>query len=293
MKKIQNNRFIYALYLLLLLVATGLQAQKDSVPAKELVRLKYFCQDNNVQYLLLENILKQGKKLTPLRNKSFSVYIDEISPDHLIAAVKTDSSGKAKSFIPPGLKTAWDATPQHKFLVVAGKEEDAASELDITKANIRIDTSTVEGTHSIIVTIRRGDGNGWKPAAGVEMKVGISRLGGILSAGSEETYTTDSTGVVAVALERKNLPGDEKGNITLAVKVEDNDELGNLIVEKSAGWGVPVAVDNKFFKQRTLWSTRFHTPFWLLFMAYSIVITVWSTIIYLVFQIVKIKKVGI
>ncbi len=31
----------------------------------------------------------------------------------------------------------------------------------------------------------------WVPAADVDMKVGINRLGGILSAGEEAIYTTD------------------------------------------------------------------------------------------------------
>ena len=79
----------------------------------------------------------------------------------------------------------------------------------------------------------------------------------------------------------------------LVAKVEDNEQYGNLIIEKTVPWGIATRVDNSFFNQRTLWSTRFRTPWWLLFMAYSIVIAVWGTIIYLVLQIVKIKKLGV
>jgi hypothetical protein len=86
------------------------------------------------------------------------------------------------------------------------------------------------------------------------------------------------------------LPGDQKGTIVLAARVEDNDQYGNLLVEKTVSWGTALRPENNFFDQRTLWSTRFRTPFWLLFMAYSIFIGVWGTIIYLVWQIVKIKK---
>jgi hypothetical protein len=118
-------------------------------------------------------------------------------------------------------------------------------------------------------------------------------MGGILPAGDEETYTTDSTGSVTAEFKKDSLPGDEKGNIVLAAKVEDNDLFGNLLVEKKAPWGIATKPDKNFFDQRTLWSTRFRTPIWLLFMAYSIVIGVWGTIIFLVFQIVKIKKLGI
>ncbi len=135
--------------------------------------------------------------------------------------------------------------------------------------------------------------NEWVPAKDVEMKVGVERNGSILSAGDKETYTTDSTGIVSVEFKRDSLPGDIKGNFILAAKVEDNDQFGNLLVEKTVPWGVTLKPDQSFFNQRTLWSTRFKTPLWLLFMAYSIVIGVWGTIIYLALQIVKIKKLGV
>jgi hypothetical protein len=90
-----------------------------------------------------------------------------------------------------------------------------------------------------------------------------------------------------------NMPGDIKGNFTLVAQVEDNDLFGNLLAEKSVPWGTALQADSNFFNQRTLWSTRSHAPLWLLFMAYGIIIGVWSTMIYLIFQIVKIKKIGL
>ena len=164
--------------------------------------------------------------------------------------------------------------------------------MPITKTKISIDTSSDGATRNIIVAISALINNEWVSAKDVEMKVGISRLGGILSAGDEETYTTDSTGTVTVELKKDSLPGDEKGNIVLAAKVEDNDQYGNLEIEKTVPWGIAVTPDKTFFDQRTLWSTRFRTPVWLLFMAYSIVIGVWGTLIYLVMQIIKVRKMG-
>lgn len=269
-------------------------AQQDSVVAKELVTLKYFNADNSMQYLLLENKLKTGKKIEPLTNKIFKLYLDSNATQNLIASITTDKDGRAKSFIPPSLKEIWEATPQHKFIAVAkGKEGEISTELEITKAKINIDTSSEESTRTITVQVMKYENAEWQPASEVEMKVGILRLGGILSAGDEETYTTDSSGTVTVELTKDSLPGDKKGNITLVVKVEDNDQYGNLQAEKTVPWGVSFSTDNNFFDQRKLWSTNFRTPLWLLFMAYSIVIGVWGTIIYLILQIIKIKKLGV
>ena len=128
------------------------------------------------------------------------------------------------------------------------------------------------------------------PVKDIEMKLRIKRMLGNLSVGDAETYTADSTGTASAEFKRDSMPGDQKGNLTLVARVEDNDKYGNLVVEKTVPWGVAVKQNKNFFDQRTLWSTRFRTPLWLLFMAYSIVIGVWGTIIYLIWQIVKIKK---
>jgi hypothetical protein len=41
--------------------------------------------------------------------------------------------------------------------------------------------------------------------------------------GDEETYTSDSTGMASAGFKRDSMPGDEKGNLILVVRVEDND----------------------------------------------------------------------
>ena len=190
----------------------------------------------------------------------------------------------------------WNASSDHIFIGIAeaNKEfEETKAETPITKTKINIDTSSDVGTRNIIVAVSALKNGEWTPVKDVEMKVGIGRLdGSILSAGDEATYTTDSTGSATVELKKDSLPGDEKGNIVLAAKVEDNDQYGNLLVEKTTPWGVALKPEKNFFNQRTLWSTRFRTPIWLLLMAYSIIITVWGVLLYLVIQVVRIRKLG-
>ena len=294
MKKMKKNKWIFLLLLFLFsLLTTRITAQQDSVPAKELVKLRYFNDNNLWQYLVLENSLKAGRKTEPLANRKFKLFLDSSKATNLISEVTTDNNGKAKSFLPPSLKSSWDASSVHTFLAVACGKEENATELEITKAKIQIDTVSEDTTRNIIVTVSKYENAEWVPANEVELKVGIARQGGgILSAGDEETYTTDSTGTVRVELTKKDLPGNSIGNMVLVAKAEDNDLYGNLLVEKVVQWGIAVKPDTGFFEKRTLWSTRFRAPFWLLFMAYSIIISVWGTIIYLVWQIIKIKKLG-
>ncbi len=293
MKKMEKNKFIFLLLSLLFILMTNQAVgQEDSVKAKELVKLKYFNDNNTTQYLIVETLLKKGKKTEPRKNKLLQLYLDSNNAENLIAKVTTDKEGNAKSFLPPVLKTAWDAKPTHTFIAVEnGKEDEVAAELEITKAKMEIDTSSEEGVRSVTVKVMKYQNSEWVPANEVEMKIGVQRLGGILSAGDEESYSTDSSGIIKVEFKKDSLPGDEKGNFLLVAKAEDNDQFGNLLASKTVNWGVALTQSNGFFNQRTLWSTRFKTPIWLLFMAYSIVIGVWGTIIYLIFQIIKIKKI--
>jgi len=294
MKKLKINNYVFLLMPFLFIVLTNKVSAQEKEEAEELVKLNYFTVNNGVQYLILENSLKTGRKTEPLKNKVFQLYLNSNSPENLISKVSTDKNGKAKSFIPPSLKSAWAESTNPTFIAVAvGKEDEIAAEIAISKSKIQLDTLTTDGIRSITVQVMQLTDSVWVPAADVELKVGVQRLGGILSAGDDETYTTDSSGTATMEFTKDSLPGDQKGNFVLVAKIQENDLYGNLIVEKTVPWGIAVKPDTNFFEQRTLWTTRFRTPIWLLIMAYSIFIGVWGTIIYLITQIVKIKKLGV
>lgn len=117
-------------------------------------------------------------------------------------------------------------------------------------------------------------------------------MDGNLSVGDKDFYTSDSTGVSSASFKKDSIPGDKKGVITLVAEVDDNDTYGNLVTEKNVDWGKTISPQKNFFAQRTLWSIRSEVPIWLLVTVWSIVTGIWGTIIYLVFQILKIKKLG-
>ena len=293
----QLNKTLPSILALLVFLTSGIHVlAQDSVAAEPTVTLRYFARNNSTQYLLVQTSLKKGKKSEPLPKQVVKVFLDSNSLENLITKTYTDEFGKITIAFPPSLKDKWKSSPKHNFIAVmeaTSPEDERTAALEITRSKIVIDTSNTDGIRTVNVKVMSFENNTWVPANDVEMMVGVDRSGAVLSAGDEATYTTDSTGTVSVELKKQNLPGDEKGNFVLVAKVEDNDRYGNLLVKKTVPWGVVLKQSSNFFDQRTLWSTRFRTPLWLLFMAYSIMITVWTTIIYLVWQIVKIKKLGV
>ncbi|HET9055344.1 MAG TPA: hypothetical protein VFN30_00720 [Chitinophagaceae bacterium] len=282
--------------LFLALFISGAAASQDAIVKKPVLSLSYFSSDNKVQYLLAEAKWKIEKKYQPATGVTVSIYLDSVAPAFSLSEKNvTDETGKIKAIIPPSLKSKWDASAQHKFIAIASgiKEfEDLESEIEIAKAKLEFDTSTNGETKTVSAIITALQNGKWVPVKEIEMKIAVKRLGGDLKIGDEDTYTTDSTGTVTAEFKQNSLPGDANGNITLVAKVEENDLYGNLYIEKVVPWGVVFKSDDNFFNQRSLWSIRSRTPLWLLFMAYSIVLGVWGTIIYLIYLMFKVKRLG-
>jgi hypothetical protein len=106
----------------------------------------------------------------------------------------------------------------------------------------------------------------------------------------EETYTTDESGHVSSEFSL-TIPGDAQGDIVIGAKIDDHEVYGSLVATKTAKWGLPLVPDDSFSK-RTLWATRDKTPLWLLIFPNLIILTVWGIIVYLVYQITRIVKIG-
>ena len=294
MKNIDKMRNVFLLVICFLPVGNFVIAQNDSTRPEISVNIHHSIINNSFQYLLVETKIKVDKKWKPLKGQVLQLYLDSNKAQNLITKVQTDSDGKARAIIPPRLKSIWDAASTHKFIAVTEgtfKEEETTTESDISKSKILIDTSNTDGTRTVNVQVMKWESNDWIPAKNVEVKIGIRRSGGDLKIGDEETYTTDSLGQVAGEFKRDSLPGDQKGNLTLIAKVEDNDQFGSLSIEKIVPWGVYIKPLNNF-DQRALWAARGKAPVWLMLLAYSIIVAVWGTILYLVIQIVKLKKLG-
>jgi hypothetical protein len=289
---------ILVLFFCLLIASYDIAAQNDSTKPELSVTIHHFVINNSFQYLLVETKTKVGNKWQPLKRQVLQLYLDSNKPENLITKVMTDSDGKAKALIPSGLKSLWDAYAIHKFLVVTegtSKEEETITESEITKAKILIDTSNLDSTRTVNVRVMRPGNDTWVPLKDVDVKIGVRRLGGDLKIGDEETYTTDSLGEVSAEFKLDNLPGDTKGNLILIAKVEDNDQIGSLSIDKIVPWGKiykPIGASDFGFGDRSLWAARGKAPIWLMMMAYSIIAGVWGVILYLIFRMIKIRKLG-
>lgn len=276
----------------LLFISCHVIAQ-DSAKRELLVDVAYYAQANKIPYVLVSTKTKVGKKFVPVQGIVLNVYVD--NPDNLLGKVVTDARGTAKTVLPPSLQDKWNSSSTHVFRAssIATKEYDeTTAEISITKAKIIIDTMPGTDTRSIRARVLTLSDSQWMPVKDAELKIGVRRLGSELPVGEEESYTTDSTGEAIAEFKMEKLPGDTLGNIVLVATINDNDQFGNLAEELKVPWGI-VTKGHEESNARTLWATRDKAPVWLLLTAGCIVVFVWGSIVYLVWQIVRIRKLGI
>jgi hypothetical protein len=292
MKRLKTNK---KLIVFLSMLLPAMAFSQDSVEKTPTLNLKYFSSEQNVPYVLVESRLKVGRKFEPVKGVSVKFYLDSATSSMMMTdKAVTDESGEAIAALPPALKNAWEASDKHKFIAEASGNKDfdgMEADVEINKARLTLDTSSADGTKTVSVTVTQLEKGKWIPVKGVDLKIGIQRMESVLKIGDDDTYTTDSAGEVKADFKRDSLPGDSKGNLVLVANVEDNDQFGNLTVAKTVPWGVAMNPVNTF-DERSLFATRNKTPVWLLFMAYGIIGIVWGTLIYLIVQIFKIRKLG-
>ena len=257
-----------------------------------LLNLAYFNNNNNYQYLTAQAKTRVDGKFQMVPGVELSFYITSESPSNLLGKAITNDNGYATVMIPPSAKEEWNKAAKQTFVVTssASKLYDAGNgTVDVTKAKIKIDTAADK---KITATLYELKDTAWIAVKGIDLKVAVKRLDGDLNVSETPTYTTDSLGSISADFKRDSLPGDSKGNLTLVARLEDNELYGNLTAEKVVPWGSVTQYTSEFDK-RTLFARRGKSPLWLEFMAYSIVAGVWGVLIYLFFQIKKMKSFGV
>jgi hypothetical protein len=285
------------LIILFFVFGTSFQTLKaqDSTGTPTILGIKYFLPANQVPYLQISTKKKVGRIFEPVPGIAIDVYFDAPSGKKLLGNVVTAKNGLANVGFSPDIKATWDSLDQFTVDAVSAPgavKGDLSADLTIKKAILIVDTSNSDGSRSVTGELKEKKGNEWVPVGNIDMNLRVKRMLGNLSVGDNDIYTSDSTGLATATFTRDSIPGNEKGDITLLARVDDNDTYGNLVAEKMVPWGKPTFPQTNFFKQRTLWSTRFETPYWLLFVAYSVGGGVWIVILYLIWQLVIIKRLG-
>ncbi len=228
---------------------------------------------------------KGDKGFEPCKYIYFNIYKADTIDDTKsvkIGKILTNSIGKALFSIPSnfiGSSGVYSVKVENnKFF--EDKEETAI----VKDANIEASIEKEDGVNTI--KARLTDANN-SPIAGESLEVGLKRLFGNMPLGEEDSYETDEDGSISVPID-SGLTGVE-GKLNFQVVLSESDVYGTIINNQNTNFGIPI-VDKSTFNQRTMWSPPTKTPLFLWIIPNTILISIWSILLFLVFNLFKIYK---
>jgi len=156
-------------------------------------------------------------------------------------------------------------------------------------SGINMKVSFDEKSGNITAYLQGADEKGEvKPAEGVKLQFFVKRYFGNLPIGEA---STNETGYASVKAPQDIPSSFDEGMVEFLVKIKDAKKFGDVNAEHKAAWGLPNDHVN-LLAERSLWTVRSMAPLWLIITFHSVVAGVWIFIFYVVFLIVKLRKIG-
>ncbi len=206
-----------------------------------------------------------------------------------VTSITTDKDGYAYLVIQPGAKLQKNKDGAIEFKTdFKGSDTLEAASAAVTAKDVILLMNLHEKDSVRTVNIRllslneKGDS---VPVTGQKVNTYVERMLSLLKISEE---STDDKGMVVFEFPR-DLPGEANGAVLVTAKLEDNETYGNVEVKESKEWGIPV--DHSIVEaHRALWTQI--APVWMI-VTLSILLTgVWGHYIYVIVQLVLIKREG-
>ena len=205
--------------------------------------------------------------------------------EKVLGFVITDRDGKAVFNVKANaVATDIEGKLHYKAVFTGNKAmEPAEEELTIKRALIiltPIKTDSLLSVQAKLVDVGSGNVIGIPEVA---LGIFVKRWFNSLKVGEG---TTDADGEATIEIPA-NLPGDDKGKITLQARLDENELYGNLETSVVQEWGIPVSVVQQKFP-RSLWSTQ--PPLWMLITFIILITIVWGHYIVIIFELFRLRK---
>ena len=189
-----------------------------------------------------------------------------------------------------------DSSGHYNFYAQLEKDNKYNSqEADLTVMSAAIDVNfkqESDSVRSLKASIMCYDGATKKMIPGIKipLKCFVKRSLCLLPVGKELNYT-DEEGNVEVTFPN-DIPGDKDGNVTIIVKLDEDENYGTVQYEKIMKWGVPVNAESLVASNGSLIGSRNNAPWFMVIIINAILIGIWGYLCYIVYGLYKINKMG-
>lgn len=248
------------------------------------IRLEYFNDGNNTQNLVATLIVRQESYI-PLPGEVVSFYSVNDTSRILLGKIPTNVKGVAKFTIRDDQEIFKDTVGLMTFEAeYKGGEsyKKAKKSVMIKQANLNVSFFQKDAVKFIEVYAGEvGLDDSVIPIEGIDILFYIKGTFSLLNIASEKS---DANGKATLEFP-VGMPGDTAGVLTIVVKIEENDDYGNLEDMEEINWGKPIPPD--MIKQRGLGDTD--APLWMVYTLIILLSAVWFHYLYVIFLIIKIK----
>ncbi len=164
---------------------------------------------------------------------------------------------------------------------------DASADLQVTRSRLTMETEeSGDSVRNIRLRYMAASDSGWRPVPQTQVQFFVKRMFSLMPVGGDYNFTGED-GELTLEFPDDIHAGTD-GRVTIVAQVADHDDYGTITRSVSEPWGVKAA--GEVIEQRTLWASRSGAPWVLVVIANLLLGVVWGIIIYLVVQLVRIRK---
>lgn len=241
----------------------------------------------NSKYLKFKVITKIDKVYQPVPGVIVDLYKKDQSAENKLASIKTDALGLGEYRIESNFFNSIDSITVYIASITNDSNfKDKSKEIEIYGAIFEVNYKVMDSVKTMMISLNDSNRN---RVGDVEVKIYVKRLFGLLPIGGDY-LKTDVNGNLNVTVP-DDIHGDKEGNIVLISRIEDNDEYGNLEKSVVINWGVLKSFEEDS-RVRALWGNRANAPISLVVVANSIILGIWIVIVYIIYQLYVLKKLG-
>ncbi len=236
----------------------------------------------------LKTRAKIDGKTVPISELEIKVFRAYGDTTFFLSAIKTDDEGIANYALDDDQFELRDTSGYFTYIFIVENHDnfkDVEKSLSFIPAELALEIKQIGETPHIYAKLYNSITQ--EPVVDEGLVFAVDRLFKPLVIGEEEIYFTDEDGLVLLPYEG-DLPGKD-GLLTFLVKLDDSDDYGTVLASIDAKLGTNIVLESTY-DQRTMWSPPNKTPWMLIIFPNLIILVVWGTLVWLLFNLYKIYK---
>lgn len=236
---------------------------------------------------------KEGKKWVPAKKVLVNLFLNEVSRYGMQGSLASDEKGMCIFPLVNKFYHVKDSCPSYNFIARVREDalfNDADAEIAIKESNMTMQLEESDGVKTAKIVFKGlDDKNQLVAMKDAEVRFYIKRTYSLLPL-SDANISTDENGEASIEVPA-GIAGDEKGNIQIIARLEDNETYGMVMASTTKTWGKATQIENNL-SDKELWASRANAPVYLVIGVNAMLLGIWGTILYIIYLLYRVVVIG-